>query len=178
MEDVSDAIQVHWRRWGCRPGWTRWSRWWSWSGGHAKVRVLWLFCVCLDLWRREMVDATSVSMRWTRREMKPGAREAGLLIVTDTRNLHFLHRNLSMTHGLLCTTPLLSTELMKIWRRTVMAGKEQQWRGNLDGENSSAGTQTSRAFPMVKGQTFSLSTPVPSLHSTILMIRHFLFPFV
>lgn len=59
-----------------------------------------------------------------------------------------------------------------------MVGKEQQWRGKLDGENSSAGTQTSRAFPMFKGQTFSLSTPVPSLHSTFLTIRRFLFPFV
>ena len=57
-------------------------------------------------------------------------------------------------------------------------GKEQQWRGKLECENSSGGTQTSRAFPMFKGQTFSLSTPVPSLHSTFLTIRRFLFPFV
>ena len=59
----------------------------------------------------------------------PDTREPGVLIATDPRMLHFLHRRSSMTHEMQCTTPLPSTEWTEKWRGTATAGDEQQWRG-------------------------------------------------
>ena len=61
---------------------------------------------------------------------EPGTRELGLLIVTVTRDLHLLHRNLSMTHGLWSTKPLLSTELMEKWRQTARQGRNSSGAEN------------------------------------------------